>query len=143
MNEDLYGEDILLNESFQAVVVATGDTAVADGVQTCLQDLRLRLFTPLGELFYDRYFGSRLHEFVKAENTGAFRMALVAEVERRIRLDPWVLSESVVCTLVTRNHSGIEMAVDCRLIDDPSVYSLVIQMGDNMEMVIKDVYPRQ
>lgn len=143
MNNELYGEDILLDETFQGVVAATGETTVSDGVQTCLQDLRLRLMTPLGELFYDRYFGSLLHEFVKAENTPSARMALTAEVARRIRMDARVKPETVTCVIEKWDPMGIEMAADCRLIDNPNIYSLVIKIGDGMEMIIKDVYPRQ
>ena len=143
MNNDLYGEDIYLNETFQTIVPATGETVISDGVQTALQDLRLRLMTPLGTLFYDQYFGSLLHTFVKDENTATARMALKAEVERRIRLDPRVLPETVSCTIEAWDHTGIELVVNCRLIDEPNIYTLVVSIGDDMEIVIKDVYPRQ
>lgn len=143
MNEDLYGEDILLNEAtYQAVVAASGDAVVSDGVQTALQDLRLRLMTPLGQLFYDKYFGSLLHEFVKEENTELSRMAFVAEVERRIRMDPRVLPNTVSCRIDAWDHMGIEASVDCRLIYEPqTTRNFVIRIGDSMEQVVKDVYP--
>ena len=145
MNEDLYGEDILLNETtYQAVVSASGDAVVSDGVQTVIQDLRLRLMTPLGQLFYDKYFGSLLHEFVREENTEISRMAFVAEVERRIKMDSRVIPNTVSCRIDTWDHLGIEASVDCRLIYEPDqAYSFVIRIGDSMERVIKDVYPSE
>jgi phage baseplate assembly protein W len=145
MNNDLYGEDILLNETtYQAVLAATGDVVVSDGVQTVIQDLRLRLMTPLGTLFYDQYFGSLLHEFVRDENTEFRRMAFVAEVERRIRMDSRVLPNTVSCRIDRWDPLGIEASVGCRLIYEPGqTQSFVIRIGDDMEKVIKDVYPRQ
>ena len=90
MREGIYGEDILLDQSMQAVVRANGELAVSEGTQTALQDIKLRLFTPLGGLFYDSEFGSGLIEFVKDENTVTNRLALAAEVKRRSNMDPRV-----------------------------------------------------
>ena len=60
---DLWGQDIALDDSGQARVAANGELLLTDGVETGVQDIRLRLFTRLGNLFYDREFGSLIHDW--------------------------------------------------------------------------------
>lgn len=61
---DLWGQDIALDESGQAKIAASGELILTDGLETGLQDIRLRLFTRLGTLFYDEDFGSLLHDWI-------------------------------------------------------------------------------
>ena len=42
---DLWGQDIALDDSGQARVAANGELLLTDGVETGVQDIRLRLFT--------------------------------------------------------------------------------------------------
>ena len=49
---DLWGQDIALDADMQAQVAANGTLVLTDGVDTGVQDIRLRLFTRLGNLFY-------------------------------------------------------------------------------------------
>ena len=61
---DLWGQDIALDDSWQARVAANGELLLTDGVATGVQDIRLRMFTRLGNLFYDREFGSLIHDWI-------------------------------------------------------------------------------
>lgn len=140
--EEIYGQDILLDSDNQALVAANGEAVVSDGIQTVLQDIKLRLFTPLGELFYDREFGSRIHEFVKDENTPATRMALVAEVARRIGLEPRVQLGTVRCRLLKWDPEGVVLRADFYLIAVDHPFNLVIEIDESKALVIKDVNPR-
>ena len=96
---DLWGQDIALDASStglgQALVSAAGELALTDGVDTGVQDIRLRIFTRLGQLFYDEQFGSLIHDWILEENTAANRLGLEAELVTRIELDPRVLVGSV------------------------------------------------
>ncbi len=124
----------------QAVVAANGELCLTDGVETGCQDIKLRLFTPLGGLFYDREFGSKIHLWIKDENFLSARLAFCGEVVRRLRMDPRVIVGSESCSIRTWDSTGISADVSWRFIDVDHVLNLVIEMGtDNMEMVIKDV----
>lgn len=43
---DLWGQDISLDESGQARVVANGELVLTQGVETGVQDIKFRLFPP-------------------------------------------------------------------------------------------------
>ena len=51
MPTDLWGQDIALDVDGQAKVAANGELVLTEGVDTGVQDIRLRLFTRLGSLF--------------------------------------------------------------------------------------------
>ncbi len=139
MNEDIYGQDILLDDTLRAVVAANGEAVVSDGLQTVLQDIKLRLFTPLGSLFYDVNFGSLIHEFVQDEDGELARQALCAEVETRLNDEPRIVPESPYCEVVSWDPNGVILKAAFRLIDETHPFNMVIQAGGDMEMVVNDV----
>ncbi|NDY73990.1 baseplate assembly protein [Desulfobacter hydrogenophilus] len=140
LQDDKFGQDIRLDENMQAMVAANGELYLTDGVDTGCQDIKLRLFTPLGSLFYDNAFGSKVYLWVKDENHLAGRLAFCGEVVRRMRMDPRVVPGSEACSILSWDHTGITAAVSWRFIDVTHAQNLVIEVGtDNMEMVIKDV----
>ena len=51
---DIWGQDIALDASGQARVAANGELVLTEGVETGVQDVRIRLSTYLGTLFYDK-----------------------------------------------------------------------------------------
>ena len=97
---DLWGQDIALDESGQAKIAASGELILTDGLETGLQDIRLRLFTRLGTLFYDEDFGSLLHDWILEESTEANRAAFCSEVVMRVEADPRVELGSVSCSVL-------------------------------------------
>lgn len=140
MLEEIYGQDILLDSTGQAVILASGEAQLSDGIETVLQDIKLRLFTPYGSLFYDRLFGSYLIDFVKDENTESNRIAVTAEVKRCINREPRVRPGTVTCTLVSWDHTGIVLRAVFSLIDVSHPFNMVITVDSDMEVVINDVY---
>lgn len=141
LQDEIFGQDIKLDGSGQALVAANGELVLTQGPETGSQDIRIRLFTPLGTLFYDKEFGSRIHEWIKDENSLSARMAFCAEVTRRIRLDPRVVFGSETCGILAWDHTGIQAGVSWRFIDVDHIFNLVIETNSNMEMVVKDVNP--
>jgi len=140
---DLYGSDIEIDGSGRPVVAANGELAMVEGVATGVQDIRLRLGTPLGELFYDTEFGSLLHEWILEENTIAARTAFEAEVAQRIEADPRVVLDSVSCRVVSWNETGLTATATWEFIDEDHPFNLVVSWDSSKkEMVIEDVNPR-
>ncbi len=139
---DLFGSDIQLDADLQAVVAADGSLVLCQGLDTGLQDIRLRLITPLGSLFYDKNYGSLLHHWFHEDNTIGNRLAFEAEVLRRVNYDPRVVVGSASCTVTAWDASGLTAAVKFRFIDADHPMNLVITVDNyKMDMVIADVDP--
>ena len=139
---DLWGQDIALDATGQAKVAASGELLLTDGVATGVQDIALRLFTPLGSLFYDSEFGSLLHEYILEESTPEIRAAFEAEVILRVELDPRVVVGTVTCSVTAWDERSITAEASWRFIDEDSPTNLVMQTNKTtLEMVIADVKP--
>lgn len=140
----IYGQDILLDEHLQPVIAANGEAVLTSGPQSVVQDIRLRLWTGREGLFYDTTWRAYVLDFVMDESTDTNRMALCAEVTRRINDDPRTVPGSASCTVTTWDHTGISLSAEFMLIDEDHPFNLVIEAGgDKTEMVIKDVNPYQ
>ena len=140
-NNEIYGQDILLDEKMQALLAATGEPVTSDGIATVLQDIKLRLFTPLGGLFYDKDFGSELIKFVKDENTLGSRIALTAEIKMRINMEPRVVPGKTSCKILSWDNTGVVCEAQFELIDATHPFNLIIKIESDKDMVIKDVNP--
>lgn len=139
--DEIFGSDIKLDPDGQAVAAANGELILTRGGETGLQDVRLRLMMPLGSLFYDKDYGSLIHEWIREENTSLARMGFTAEVERRVKLDPRVDGGTVACSIRAWDAEGITAGLSFRFVDEDHVNNLVITAGDDVGVVVKDVNP--
>ena len=130
---DLWGQDIALDDSGQARVAANGELLLTDGVETGVQDIRLRLFTRLGNLFY----------WILEDSTAGNRAAFESEIVMRIEEDPRVVVGSVRCTVTAWDARSITALASWRFLDEDTPLNLVLQVNKlTMEMVIEDADPR-
>lgn len=141
---ETYGQDIMLDEHLQPMIAASGEVLLTSGPETVVQDIRLHLWTGREGLFFDTSWRAYVLDFVKDESTALNRMALRAEVARRIHEDPRVVPGSARCTVAVWDHTGVTLAAEFMLIGEDHPFNLVIEAGgDKTEMVIKDVNPYQ
>ena len=141
---DLWGQDIALDASGQAKVAANGELVLTDGVDTGVQDIRLRIFTRLGALFYDKEFGSLIHDWIFEESTAANRAAFEAEIIMRVEEDPRTVVGSVRCSVTAWDAKSITARASWRFIDEDTPLNLVLQVNkETLEMVIEDADPRE
>jgi hypothetical protein len=139
---DLWGQDIALAGDGQAIIAANGELALTDGPQTGEQDMRLRLFTRLGTLFYDVEFGSLIHDWILEESTEESRAAFCAEVLMRVEEDPRVVPYSVSASVLKWDDRQLIAAVNWRFIDVDQPTNLVMQLDkDTKELIVKDAEP--
>jgi phage baseplate assembly protein W len=139
---DLWGQDIALDAYGQAVVAANGELVPTDGPATGVQDIRLRLFTRLGELFYNREFGSLIHDWVYGESTEESRAAFCAEVLMRVEADPRVVPYSVTASVLKWDEINLIATVNWRFIGEDQPFNLVMQYNkDTRELIVNDAYP--
>ena len=136
---DLWGQDIALDDAGQARVAANGELVLTDGVETGVQDIKLRLFTRLGALFYDLDFGSLISDWFYEDSTATTCAAFLAEVTMRVEEDPRVVVGSVKSRLLAWDERSIAVAVEWRFIDEDQPLNLVLQLDKSVrELVIRD-----
>ena len=141
--DDFFGQDIKLGDNGQALAAANGELILTSGVETGVQDIRLQLGTPLGELFYDIDAGSLIHRWYRDENTQGNRSGLEAEVEQRIEADPRVVLGTVSCKITAWDETGITANAQWEFIGEDQPFNLVLSFdNDKKELVIRDVNPR-
>ena len=136
---DRWGQDVALDEDGQARVAANGELVLSDGVDTGVQDVRLRLLTRLGTLFYDLDFGSLIHDWIYEESTAVNRAAFVAEVVRCVSTDPRVVVGTVRGSILKWDEKTLQASVSWRFIDVDHPLNLVLQADKTVrELVITD-----
>lgn len=141
---DLWGQDIALDAGGQAKVAANGEVILTEGVETGVQDIRLRIFTRLGHLFYDREFGSLIHDWIQEESTAGNRAAFESEIVTRVEEDPRTVVGSVRCSVTAWDEKSITALASWRFIDEDTPLNLVLQVNkETLEMVIEDADPRE
>ncbi len=139
---EIFGQDIALDQYGQAKVAANGELILTDGVDTGVQDIVLRIFTRLGQLFYDTEFGSLIHDWILEESTETTRAAFEAEIIMRVEMDPRVVVGSVRCSIVKWDERGITARAAWRFIDEDSPMNLVLHFDKNtLDMVVEDARP--
>ena len=137
----LWGQDIALDDDGQARIAASGELILTDGVETGLQDIRLRLFTRLGTLFYDDEFGSLIHDWILEESTEANRSAFCSEVVMRVEADPRVELGSVSCSILRWDERQLAARVRWTFIGEDHPLNLVLQIDKSTQTaVIQDVH---
>lgn len=138
----IWGQDIALDASGQALVAASGEFILTEGVETGLQDIRLRLFTRLGTLFYDKAWGSLIHDWIFDENTEAGRIAFEAEVTLRVELDPRVQVGSVHTKVFRWDERAVLAEVAWTFIGEDQPFNLILHADKAVrELVVNDVDP--
>lgn len=139
---DIWGSDIALDEHGQAIIAANGELVLTEGVATGVQDIKLRLFTYLGTLFYDKRYGSRVFDYVYGENTPENRAAFIAEVEVCVESDPRVVPYTVKSAVLMWDEKQLAAAVRWNFIEQDQPFNLVMQLNKaTKELIVKDADP--
>ena len=139
ISTDLWGQDIALDENDQARVAANGELVLTEGVETGVQDIKLRLVTRLGGLFYDLDFGSLIPDWIYEDSTEISRAAFLAEVTMRVEEDPRVVVGSVKASILTWTEKLLAVAVEWTFICEDHPMNLVLQVDKSVrELVVLD-----
>ncbi len=137
-SESLYGQDIQVDSDLDAALSASGEMIVTTSERAALQDIKARIETPVGGLFYDAGFGSNLIVNLYDENTETVRQQIVLEVESVIEQDPRVVIGSVAASVKSWDEKTLTIETFFRLIDDTNTYNLVVAVGQNTVRVLDD-----
>ena len=144
INHDLWGQDIALDDTGNLKIAASGEIVLVNGVDSGLQDIKLRLFTRLGTLFYDTSFGSLIHDWILEENTATSRAGLLSEVIMRVEQDARVRMGSVSAKIQKWDEKGVSVVIYFTFIDETHALNLILNIDrTTKDMVILDAKPRE
>ncbi len=132
----LWGQDIALDDDCQAKAAANGELVLTSDVDTGVQDIRLRLMTYLGSLFYDLDFGSLIPDWFYEESTTLTRDAFVAELISRVESDPRVAVGSVSAKIIAWDAKSISATIDWKFISEDQPMNLVLQYDKDIRQLI-------
>lgn len=96
---DFYGSDIAVGENGE-IMLEGNDFKIVYGIDTVLQGIKQRLFTPKGALFYDEKYGSNLHKFIHAGKTGLTVRNFKKEVASALEAEPLIDNKSIKVNLL-------------------------------------------
>lgn len=124
-------------------MAVNGELLLTDGVETGVQDIRLRLFTHLGNLFYDREFSNLIRDWIPEDPMAGNQAAFESEVVMRIEEDPRVVIGSVRCTVMARDARSITALTSWHFLDEDTPPNLALRVNRlTTETVIEDADPR-
>lgn len=143
MSTDIFGQDIALDDDMQPLIAANGELILTSGPDTGVQDIKLRITTYIGMLFYDKDYGSTARDWVMDESTETNRIGFAAEIKRCVHEDPRVQPSTVTSAVTFWDETSILCEVSWNFINEDHAYNLVIEVDrSKKEMVIKDVNPQ-
>jgi phage baseplate assembly protein W len=136
--EELFGQDIRIDGDLDAALSASGEMIVTTGARAALQDIKARVETPLGGLFYDTSFGSRLVLNMYDEITETVRQMMALELEEVIERDPRVVMGSVTAEVTAYDERSVTLNTEFILIQDQNTYNLVVEVGKDTVRALDD-----
>ena len=137
-NEQLFGQDIMIDRDLDAALSASGEMIVTTSERAALQDIKVRVETPVGGLFYDASFGSRLLLNLNDEITPTVRQMMALELVDTIEQDPRVVRGSVAAEVIAWDERSVTVESSFRLIGSQNVYNLVVGIDQNTVRVLND-----
>jgi len=107
MSEDVYGTDLLMEES-DLVVSDDGNLELVTGIDCLNQDLLNAFLTPYYFWGLDHRHGSRLQEFIEGAGDGLYAIDLKQAINEVFKSDPRVKKDSQKVSF-NRLADGIEI----------------------------------
>lgn len=107
-----------------------GDVETVEGLACLKQDLALRLTTPVGSLWLDPTFGTRVFHYMKGLNTELTRQGIAQDLRLDAEADPRVEPGSARAEILEWDRTTLRVRVTVRAVANPTPLSLVIGYAD-------------
>ncbi len=130
MMNDIFGSDILLNDNLEVMLSSNGELQLVNGTNTVFQDIKLRLLTKKGTLFYNEDYGSNLPDFIMDDSID--ETSLVSEIIRTVESDAKVEPYSVKVNILKNETGKIEAEITYQLIGYDTDINEVISIDRNI-----------
>jgi len=128
-----FGSDFKLDQHFNPLFAANGEAIMVEGSESAAQDIAISLKTPIGSLFYDNEFGSKLSLYAEDEDSDKKRMNLCIDINDTINSDPRVEYNSTY-TQVDNWELG-KITASCNFYLNDEAVSYRIEIGKTVEFL--------
>lgn len=123
---DIFGSDIMLNENMEVCLSANGELQLISNTDTVFQDIKLRLLTQAGTLFYNEDYGSNFPNFLMDDDTN--ENALISEVIRTVEQDPRIEPYTCKVTIIENRAGYIKINLTYNLINEDTSINQTISI---------------
>ncbi|OHD14401.1 MAG: hypothetical protein A2Z98_12620 [Spirochaetes bacterium GWB1_27_13] len=134
----ILGSDIKIDFETTEIPFSFNGLDTVENEECALQDIIIRLLTPKGSLFYDEYFGSRLHEFIQEAKTRINILDFEIEIKETIKQDPRVDKESIEIETSDDEDDSLVAKVSFSFIKKKTKYNLVIETLEELQIRLDD-----
>lgn len=134
---NIYGKDIKLNENMELIVSANGDVALIDNIDTLFQDIKLRILTSFGTLFYEENYGSNFSDFIFSDVVD--NNSISSEVIRTIEQDPRIEPYSIKVSVIENSLGTIKAEVTYKLINEDTNINQTIDINKSMWSINNEI----
>jgi phage baseplate assembly protein W len=122
---DFLGKDIMVDDNMEIGWSGT-DVKTVSGIECVLQQIKVRLKTPKGSLFYDPAYGSDLFKFVQAEFTMQKLAYFASVVKDSIKAEPLVDNASIKVTTYENTMTSFYCKVSFAVLGYDNRLNLVV-----------------
>ena len=133
MSDDIFGTDIMCDENLQ-IVLGVNDFQTVKSTNCALQGVKRRLKTPLGSIFYDRSYGSKLHTFIQATKDNVLIRSFKKEVQTTLKKEPLVDNDSIIVNVYDHDDFSFYCEAGFNFLNHNNNQNLVIGIGQNIKI---------
>lgn len=113
------------------------DLVLVEGEDSLIQDIRTKLLTDLGVLFYDQNFGSGMLRYLHAPNDELTRLEIKTVLKSALKTEPRIDPNSIFVNVDKKSVDEIIVNVEFIIIDANDKKNLVLNFGE--ELIIYEV----
>lgn len=130
MKNNFFGYDIKLDDNMDVCLSVNGELILTCGEDTVFQDIKLRILTAIGSLFYDESYGSNFNQFIFDDDINI--NSILSEVIRTVECDTRVEPYSVTTSLIENTKDNISISITYSLINEDTSINKTISINKSI-----------
>lgn len=127
------GTDIALDAEGE-IVLEYADLALVKGRDCLLQDIKTRLMTDIGALFYDTAFGSGVLRYIQAPADELTLLELKAAVKDALETEPRIDNNSVAIKVSADKKGVLSAQISFMIAENSSAVNLVLSLDGKITL---------
>lgn len=130
MKNNFFGYDIKLDDNMDVCLSVNGELILTCGEDTVFQDIKLRILTAIGSLFYDESYGSNFNQFIFDDDINI--NSILSEVIRTVECDTRIEPYSVTASLIENTKDNISISITYSLINEDTSINKTISINKSI-----------
>lgn len=116
------------------IILEYADVALVEGKDCLLQDIKTRLMTDIGALFYDTSFGSGILRYIRAPADELTMLELKAAVKDALETDPRIDNNSVAVKVSADKEGILTAAISFVIAESGGAVNLVLSLDGKITL---------